>query len=107
MVNVRIPKSAEMVGWASCSFPDGTANRDTLHLKMWKGQASKGYRSNYERVPHYWMEMIAYNKDGSIDVHHAWMYSGRRLQRAISDWRVNVDDMYDGGVNVVVHVDMS
>ena len=88
----RIPKTAKVIRWASCPMPSGHEYSGTMHLRIWEGYASQGYKSGYERIPHRWMEISV--EDGeTIHLHKVWAYSRGRWDTALQHWEDNLEGM--------------
>ena len=53
MASARIPDTADLIGRVVVEKPEGRAS-----MTAYRGYASKGYRSDYERVPTYWLAIV-------------------------------------------------
>ena len=82
---LQIPVSARVVQEFTDIIPIGQYAGNRVYIRLWGGDASKGYKSNYKMVPHLWLEYIC---PGHFRL--AYGYSGRRLQQAYAGFAENV-----------------
>ena len=81
----KIPMTARIVVSHSGILPIGEFAGKKFTIRLYEGLASKGFRSGYERKPHRWVEVTAF------DSHKAYYrrvntYSGKRYDQAERDF---------------------
>lgn len=74
---LQIPVSADLAEIATGVIDSGPWEGRKATIKLFSGYASKGYRSNYERVPHVWIEVLVEGER-----RQAVGFSGRNIEFA-------------------------
>lgn len=73
-----IPKSADLVRWHAGTVERGPHKGKRVEEKLFEGRASRGYQTDYERVPHRWV-LVRIGEDFE-KVHQ---FSGRNYEDAM------------------------
>jgi len=95
----EIPAGASLERYAVSELTttdDGTPAR--LHVALWEGRYSQGYKSGYERVPTRWLVIEARGDDGRLlrygttrtPRRHCKQFTGQRFDKALRDFEMIV-----------------
>lgn len=63
-------------------------------VTLYRADASQGYRSRYGAVPHQYIELTGRYSHGERFA-RCWQYSGSRLCKVETDWRLFLDPLTD------------
>lgn len=74
---LRIPVSATLAGSISGTVNVGPWKGKRVTLRLHEGYASKGYKSDFERIPHVWLEILIEGEK-----RQAYGCSGKNIQWA-------------------------
>jgi hypothetical protein len=90
-----VPDSARLLSCAGGPVTVGRRAGCHINLALYEGEASQGYKSDYERIPTRWLLVVvraakAGPTSGRILEQYCHQYSGHRLGRAWADYQSNV-----------------
>lgn len=94
MPRSSIPKSADLRRWHTGTVVAGVNEGKAVTVKLFEGELSRGYQTDYERVPHRWIELHV----GTT--RKEFQFSGRNLPKALEYYQTMIDGRTDDGTVV-------
>ena len=90
----KIPKTASVVMSHAGIVPVGEFAGKKFTIRLYQGFASKGHKSGFERVPHRWVEIYAFD---SRKAHYrdVCTYSGKRYGQAERQYEDAVEEIME------------
>ena len=82
---LRMPETARLIKSETLVIPIGPWAGKNVTFSLFEGYASKGYKSDYERVPHVWFRC-----EVTGERPQTWSYSGRRIGKAEEHYNHNI-----------------
>ncbi len=86
---LEIPKGAVMIDSFGGTIPTGPYAGRHYAMYLFDGLASKGAKSNFQRVPTRWLEYVISATNGEQVKRGAFSYSGKRYAQGLVDFRKN------------------
>lgn len=96
MGNVRIPVSARL----ERSF-SGQWEGATVRVRLFKGTASDGYKSDFTKRPARWIVWERFDAAGKRELRRASRYGGNRFGTGLTEFAEAVRQLIDAGVTEI------